>query len=379
MLKVFRKYTKQFLITCNLLVSLCMLSLYILPYTDQSYFWFVNLFALAFPFLLLMQVGFLVFWLIAKPRVSALPILTLLLSFGLLRSVFGLHWQQKDSGHLKHSFRLATWNVHLFNFFENNGRLDRAMMQDAAKLGADVMVLQEFVFSLDSSSSMSLDTIRKRLGFKYAIAGNDRHFGVHTNAGSKKERYFPFCVALFSNHPILQWKRIQTLQEYNHTFIWADILLGKDTVRFMNVHLQSMHFVSGDYNFIENIDRQDVDNVKRAGMNILRKMRVANWLRALQVHVIKEEIEKSPHPVVLSGDFNDVPNSYAYQTVSKNLKDAFIDKGWGFGRSFRFLSPTLRIDHIFYNPLLSLEHLRVHHISKSDHYPLTADFNVQEK
>lgn len=376
---IIRNVTKQFIISCNLFVSLCMLLLYVLPHTDQNYFWILNLLAMVFPFLLLLQLGFLIFWLIVKPKLSIIPVVTLVLCFGFIRSVFGFHQANPVTINKKEGFRMATWNVHLYNFYENNGTLDPGMLQYTRSLRADVLAVQEFVFSLDSNSSISLDNVRKRLGYKYVIAGNDRRFGVHTNAGARNEKYFPFCVALFSNYPILKWERKQSLREYNHTYLWADILVGNDTIRFFNVHLQSMHFVKKDYDFIENIDQQDMDGVKKAGRYLISKIKAANLLRAIQVEDVRDEVARSPHEVILCGDFNDVPNSYSYQAIADKLKDAHVKKGSGLGRTFRFLAPTLRIDNIFYSPSVTLERFGPMNTPLSDHLPLVAEFDLPRR
>ena len=39
--------------------------------------------------------------------------------------------------------------------------------------------------------------------------------------------------------------------------------------------------------------------------------------------------------------------SYTYFTVRGDMQDAFLKKGFGIGRTFSALSPTLRIDYIF--------------------------------
>ena len=103
-------------------------------------------------------------------------------------------------------------------------------------------------------------------------------------------------------------------------------------------------------------------------------MRNANLLRSQQVQDVKREILKSPYPVLLTGDFNDVPNSYSHQVIAAELSDAFAEKGWGLGRTFQFLSPTLRIDYIFYGQPLQLVRFLQYNWDHSDHKPLTAVF-----
>lgn len=371
---IFRKLTKQLFITVNAGASGCMLLLYLVPYANQSYFWFLNLVALSLPYLLLLQFAFIIFWLLAKPRLVWIPLLTIVLAWGLLDSLLSFHAPEREQQLEAGQFRVASWNVHLFDFYENRGQLDPRMLQKAKSLAADILCVQELVFSLDTSSTMSLQGLKKRLGYPYVVAGNDRAFGVHTNINTRKEKYFPFCIAIFSRYPIVRWQRVQSLREYNHTFIWADVAMGTDTVRVFNVHLQSMHFVRNDYDLIENIDRVDVEVVKRQGRNILRKMRNANLLRSQQVQDVKREILKSPYPVLLTGDFNDVPNSYSHQVIAAELSDAFAEKGWGLGRTFQFLSPTLRIDYIFYGQPLQLVRFLQYNWDHSDHKPLTAVF-----
>jgi endonuclease/exonuclease/phosphatase family metal-dependent hydrolase len=347
---------------------------FILPYINQDYFWFLNLLALSFPLLILVQLSFLVFWFFIKKKLTLIPIATLLLCFPLIKTIFGATLNASNNQQLH--FTVATWNVHLFDFYEHNGHLSNEMLQKAKDLQADVLAVQELVFSPDSSSSMSINNVRKQLGYKYVATGNDRKFGVHTAAGTKEERYFAFCVGFFSNYPIIKWQKVQPLREYNHTFIWADMKVGNDTIRFFNIHLQSMHFVKKDYQFIENIDNQDIDEVKRTGKSLVRKMKNANLLRAVQINAVKEEVLKSPYPVILCGDFNDVPNSYAYQTIHKVLEDTHVKKGFGISRTFQKLSPTLRIDYIFSSSTLEPLYNTIVAPSLSDHLPVVARFKL---
>lgn len=375
----FRSFTKKFFIFCNIALSVCMLLLYFITVLPASVSWIVNLFALLFPFLLILQLVFLIFWLIVKRKLAFIPIISLLLCIELIGSFFGFHPDSKTKPADTSTFRVATWNAHLFNFFENQGFLDHGMLQEAKNFKADVLAVQELVFSLDTLSPITLEKVKKKLGYKYVAAANDRAFGVHTNIKQKNERYHPFCVAIFSNYPILQWKKEQSIKEYNHTFLWADLLINNDTIRMFNIHLQSMHFAKKDYEFIENIDQQDMNEVQLAGKNILRKMKTANLLRSSQARDVREAIDKSPYPVIVCGDMNDVPNSNAYQIISDNLHDAFTEKGWGIGRTFKFLSPTLRIDYVLHSQSLSVEGVQVLRSMQSDHSPVIADFNLQNK
>jgi endonuclease/exonuclease/phosphatase family metal-dependent hydrolase len=371
-----RNIAKKIAVILNAATGISMLLLYTLPFSNPDYFWMLNIIALAFPLLLIIQIIFLVFWLIVKPRIALLPVFFCVLSYKLIFSVFSLLPEQDIPAEKTNSFSVISWNVHLFNFFEKGGKPDPLMISKVKQQHADVFCAQELVFSLQPNSSFTLEKLKEKLGYKYAIAGNDRAFGVHTDIRTNNERYHPFCLAIFSKHPIIQWKKIQTMPEYNHTFLWADIKIKNDTIRFFNIHLQSMYFAKNDYEFIEHIDQQNVDQVSNQGINILRKVKNANYLRAIQMQEVKKEILKSPHPVILSGDFNDVPNSYAYQQVNRYLLDAFLKKGWGIGRTFSKLSPTLRIDYIFTDPSLQINSFHIHDWKMSDHKGIEASISL---
>ena len=93
---------------------------------------------------------------------------------------------------------------------------------------------------------------------------------------------------------------------------------------------------------------------------------------------VKEEILKSPHPVILCGDFNDVPNSYAYQQMRSMLQDAFLQKGQGIGRTFLKIFPTLRIDYIFCPKAYEIQNFKTHQWGMSDHNAIEASFSIPD-
>ena len=69
---------------------------------------------------------------------------------------------------------------------------------------------------------------------------------------------------------------------------------------------------------------------------------------------------------------NDTPSSYAYGQLSDNLKDAFIERGLGFGSTYAGSLPLLRIDYIFASPKAHIERFEVLPYQISDHYPIYA-------
>ena len=92
--------------------------------------------------------------------------------------------------------------------------------------------------------------------------------------------------------------------------------------------------------------------------------------------MILKDIAASPVEAFVCGDFNDTPMSYTYYRLSRGRSDSFVEAGTGFGATYSFLWPMLRIDYI-----LLPGHFRAvsHEIMKirfSDHYPVVTDVDV---
>jgi len=155
-------------------------------------------------------------------------------------------------------------------------------------------------------------------------------------------------------------------------------LIKQDTIRLYNLHLASIHFKKEDYDFLNEItDNQNQQEFKRNTMNILSKIRAAYVKRRHQVGLLESHINDSPFPVIICGDFNDTPLSYAYRKISKGRKDAFVESGSGFSNTFNEQTfPAIRIDYIFYSPVFTAGNFKVHKIPLSDHYPISCLINL---
>jgi len=182
-----------------------------------------------------------------------------------------------------------------------------------------------------------------------------------------------FGTIIFSRYPIINRQRFTFAPyNYNSDFQYADIVRETDTIRVFNIHLQSLKFTDGSRAFIEDPSLESKQDIKRS-KTVIVKFKQGLLLRQQQVDRIKEEIDKSPYPVILCGDFNDVPNSYAYQTIGENLQNTFAEKGSGLGRTYTSIAPTLRIDNIFVSDSFTVNQFVRLPVKLSDHYPIIAD------
>jgi endonuclease/exonuclease/phosphatase family metal-dependent hydrolase len=95
-------------------------------------------------------------------------------------------------------------------------------------------------------------------------------------------------------------------------------------------------------------------------------------LRATQAETIQNKVKASPYRVILLGDFNDLPHSFAVCMAGQGLKDSFVAKGRGLGHTYAGGFPSFRIDHIMADPELPVHGHRVLPGRHSDHYPVVA-------
>lgn len=151
-----------------------------------------------------------------------------------------------------------------------------------------------------------------------------------------------------------------------------DINIRGKIYRCINVHLESFGIVK---DMVKLNGNKDEDEAKTK--NVLKKLMFNFKNHQDQVEIIKKEIDNSPYPVFVVGDFNAVPNSYEYYKVSDGLKDAFVEVGRGSGTSFHDFKFPLRIDYVFTSKTIQPVSYKVdRNVQISDHFPVITTFKI---
>jgi len=182
-----------------------------------------------------------------------------------------------------------------------------------------------------------------------------------------------FGMVTFSRFPIIKQSRIPFTGSINAA-MYTDIRILEDTVRVFNIHLQSIRFQKDHYAFMDTVRFKYSADQMREIRRIGSRLRMAFSMRAEQASMINGYIRDSPHPVIVMGDFNDTPQSFAYRKIRRGLYDAFRKSGRGFGNTYAGELPSFRIDHIMYSdPLVPYRFKRIK-TNDSDHFPITTLF-----
>ena len=158
--------------------------------------------------------------------------------------------------------------------------------------------------------------------------------------------------------------------------VYADIRLKNRIIRVYTTHLQSVQLRKSDYETIENI-KEGEEGISPKSKTIFSKLKTGVINRKIQTDIINQVLGDSPYPAVFCGDLNDIPNSYTYFKIKGHMQDAFLRKGFGIGRTFSAISPTLRIDYIFADRRFRIEQFKRIVKNYSDHYMLVSDMELK--
>lgn len=321
-------------------------------------------FGLAYPYILLINIILVVIWSMLLRYEAFISVIVIAIGFTHFSNYIKL---TKPSGNKTNTFKVLSYNVRLFNYFENkNGAVSEKKIVDFLKAQKpDVICLQEF-FGLGNQAQKEA-AFRTELGEKYYS-----HIKV---LGNGKNRFYG--IATFSKYPIL--KKGEIIHPGSSSLsIYTDVLVGKDTIRIYNNHLQSFRLMRMERSFIEEMTASDDKETMGEVKSISLSLKNGFIRRSLQAQVVKDNINRSPFPAIVAGDFNDTPVSYAYRKIRKGLNDSFVNSGYGAGFTYRGNYPPNRIDYILYDKTLNNSYFEILRIKYSDHYPIIAYFKKKD-
>ncbi|MEX2399793.1 MAG: endonuclease/exonuclease/phosphatase family protein [Rhodothermales bacterium] len=109
----------------------------------------------------------------------------------------------------------------------------------------------------------------------------------------------------------------------------------------------------------------------------LRQYRDAYDVRAWEVEEILSMVDGEDMPVILLGDLNSTPNNWVYGRVTDRLRDAFGEKGKGWGMTYHTRLPLVRIDYVFVSEEWDVISARVLDAYLSDHLPVLVGLRLR--
>ena len=349
------------------------------------------LLALAVPPLLLLMALLALYWALRWRRIALLPLAALVLAWPQVQRGLPLHWAalvarfthyattplfDSPGPHHPRELRLLSANVRIFNVYAQLRKPDPAapgkFIAWLAASPADVLCLQEYyqepagVKSADGRLYRVVEHLGPAVGRAVFVSKS-----LTNSLGAE------FGLAIFSRLPIVGRGEISFGRLTQNHAMWVDVAGPgpRDTVRIFNAHLQSMSLDENDL-VAAGSSRAGLES---KGRGLLRRFVRGAAARAWQADTLLAHIARSPYPVLLAGDLNDLPYSYAYQRLAGPLQNAWATVGFGVGNTYHgHLPPLLRIDQQFAGPPWQVLACRIHtEIPYSDHYPVEAAYRLR--
>jgi endonuclease/exonuclease/phosphatase family metal-dependent hydrolase len=255
------------------------------------------------------------------------------------------HAISKSSPKNKLSLRIMTYNIHSCIGMDGKVSPER-IARVIARYHPDVVCLQEIdVKKMRSNTIDQAHYLAQLLKMKFHF-----HPAIHI----EEERYGD---AILTHLPM--------------KLIKADILpnqIGSPTLEPRGALWVSIE----KYGTRINIINTHLDVRKRARETQLQSLLGPEWLTN----------PNRKEPVILCGDFNTLPRSNHYKSITKFLRDTQVEcKSNVVKATFLTRFPTARIDYIFIDEKINVENNLIPNTGltrvASDHFPLIADITIQ--
>jgi len=355
-----KKFFHLVMIISNIFVAVALALACICCFVNPNTIWWIGFFGLAYIYLLLINVCFLLFWIFTSKKILLLiSLISILIGWPFIGKNVQLFAKKIPEEEMDKSIKLLSLNVQGFtqvNWQQPDGSM-LSIFDFLRESDADIICVQEFInrFWTKNMNEKSILHRLNKMPYCHLKLINDNYYGVAT----------------FSKYPIIREELVFADSTIN-VCICSDLLIRTDTVRVYNIHLKSIGLQKEERDLLNKVVITEYGKSDlRTAKSIIRQIRNASFERAEQVKILVSHIEQSPHPVIICGDFNDPPTSYSYRTVRGHRKDAFVEAGSGRSTTYDIGKiASLRIDNILYEDVFRAYNYESPRVYISDHFPV---------
>ncbi|MCM1076169.1 MAG: endonuclease/exonuclease/phosphatase family protein [Bacteroides sp.] len=275
--------------------------------------------------------------------------------------------QQLTDEQRKDSFTFLTYNAFSFVDFRGEDHPDtirNATIDYIISTNADIVSLQEpGPFRAAKSRRISqaqIDTLSTLYPYQYST--------------------FNPSFALLSKYPFNQIT-IETDTLTDKALICFRLNIKGYEITLFDIHLDSFRLTPDDKEvYKEALDipktkREMKREIKEVKSQLLSKLAYTIKKQAFQARQIRNIIDSIGGPMIVAGDFNNIPDSYPFRTIrGKDMHDAYADAGFGPTITYHGNMFYFRIDQVLYRGPFKAVDIERGDITSSDHYPLLTTF-----
>lgn len=348
----------KFLRWINLTLILITILAYLSPFVSPESFWLLSVAGLSFPWLVILHIFFIIYWLSKKDRYLFFSFACLILGWGHVQSFYGFGGN-KDVVN-QEQIRVMSYNAHylkpLFSMHVGDEAFENK--KDFSKFMKKMGTIQ--ILCAQEANQGSLEFFRDSFQLPY-----------YFNSKENSKRTF-----IFSKYPLLKTGNIKFDNTWN-SCIWADLKVQDQIIRVYNVHLQSNKISDTAEKISEEGNIQEKETWESIG-DMFTNYKEASKKRARQAERVAKHIAACPYPVILGGDFNDTPLSYTYHVLSTGFQDTFKECGSGIGTTYGGSIPALRIDYVLADENFEVLGHQTFKKNYSDHFPVVGTLRFRE-
>jgi len=370
-MKPLKKIVRIILYTLNAIISVGLLLSAFSGHVSPNHFVFFSYLGLFFPFILIGNIAILIVWLLFKQLKPALiNFIAICICGSAIYTYCPMHAKTKEIP--SDAIKLLTYNVMYFNVLKKDAPGSdppNKILKYIKESDADIVCLQEFGVAGGGTGF---------LGLQYIINTLNKYPYYYIPSAQYPYRSRLSNLAFFSKFPIVSSRKVSFESDYNEAFVVELDIRGK-RVTLINNHLESNKLTekerSNYYQLTKDPDTQSLDALTQI---ITKRLTPAFKARADQADMISQTIKENKNPyIIVCGDFNDTPISYARYKIKGDLRDAFVDSGFGLGITYNTHRFLFRIDYILHSNNIKSYNCTVGKLNSSDHYPLWCYFQLK--
>lgn len=353
-----KKFFVRLLIAINIIIIMGMLFTGYADVMDPRKYDILALAGYAFPVVCIANIFMIMVWVCVRKRLLAIPFAGFLLCFSPAMEYCPISLTSEPDDYSMKIMTFNTWELATQDkdFTQEEMHAQRkTMLQKILEADCDIVCLQETYFNNDVCTI--IDSIVKP---KYAYT--DSCMG----RGNSQ-------IQIFSKYPVKRHELIdyETIGNISAAF-YLDYN-GSELI-IVNNHLQTNSFSTAEKEQIGVLvhGKMEKGKLEHESRYVVRKLANAAKIRAAQADSVAAFIANHKgKDMIVCGDFNDIPISYAHRIIQGQLTDCYKSSATGPGFSYKKHGMYVRIDNIMCSERFTPVYTKVDKsIELSDHFPI---------
>lgn len=264
------------------------------------------------------------------------------------------------------TFTVMSFNTFYCNDIEYSNPVRSRTVDYIIERRADIVCLQE-IYDLDAATTHGKATtaqvqhLKTLYPYRYEPGGRE--------------------LVFLSRYPITPISGDEGKLFFQYQIVRINVAGTPVTV--INVHLPSFGLSDGERQVVNQM-KEGKDGVSESARemrtSIYGKLSNAFATRANAARIIRSVADTIKGDLIVCGDFNDVPGSYAYRTIQGgDLRDVYRDTYTGYVPTFHNYMMYFHIDQMFYRGDMRALSFERGDVSSSDHYPIVGTFAIPKQ